>query len=211
VADRSGREHEFETLAWEKKGIFPIVGLIGTMIGVFKPEQRAEALFRGRTRSAIAFFVASFFPVAVGAFSFAHAMGGYVSGSWLPHTAQGVVASLAGALVLVASFSSVAHAHGVSLKSAARAALFLTWLVPLFLVDLTPFAARVLAHAPERAELFAAMCTLLPLLLALVGLEAAAKHGARISPRISLLMGVIPVTLAFSVGRVAIAAGGLAP
>jgi hypothetical protein len=207
VWDRNEEDRDTE-LAWEKKGVFPVFGLIATMIGVFQPEQRAVALFRGRTRSAIAFFVASFFPVAIGAFALAHGVSGLGSGSMPLHVTQGVVASLAGAVALVGSFASVGQAYGVEAKTAARAALFLTWLVPLFLVDLSPIAVHALAHTPERAEIFGALCALLPLLLALVGLEAAAKHGAGISPRISLLMGVIPVTLAFSVGRVAMAAAG---
>jgi hypothetical protein len=207
VWDRDQKDREVDALAWEKKGVFPVFGLIATMIGVFQPEQRAAALFRGRTRSAIVFFVASFFPVAIGAFALAHAVSGLGGSAILPVT-QGVVASLAGAVALVGSFASVGQAYGVEAKTAARAALFLTWLVPLFLVDLSPIAVHVLAHTAERAEIFGALCALMPLLLTLVGLEAAAKHGAGISPRISLLMGVIPVTLAFSVGRVAMAAAG---
>jgi len=208
VLERPEPQSEVESLTWEKKGIFPVFGLLATMLGVIYPERRAAALVRGRTRSAVLFFVASFLPVAIGAFAFAHALGG-VEQETLLYVARGVIASLAGAVALVGSFTSMAQAEGAEPKSALRAALFLAWLVPLFLVDFGPFATTVLAHPPERAETFAALCALAPLLLALVGLEAAAKHGAGLAPRFSLLMGVVPVALAFAVGRVALAAGGV--
>ena len=209
VQNRPENDEERRALAWEKEGLSPVFGLLGTMIGVFQPEQRAQSLFQGRARSALLFFLVSFFPVAIGAFSLSYWVLGGGPASMALYVTQGVVASLAGAVGLVGSFASLAEAYGAGRRPAARAALFLAWMVPLFLVDLGPVAAHALGYSAERTELFGAMCAGLPLLLTLVGLEAAAKHGAGLAPRVSLLTGLISAILAFSVGRVALAAAGL--
>lgn len=179
------------------------------MIGAVRPTSRATLLAEGAMKPAIAFFAASFPLMTIATFGgFALALG--MRGEYLVYEiARGIIASLAGAVGLVGCYTSLADAFGARCHKAFRAALYLAFLTPLFLIDLTPLFAKGFALTYESAERWASVFTVAPLLLLIVSLESAAKLGANISSRAAVLLGVIPVALAFFVGKLALAVSAI--
>lgn len=192
-------------LLWERRGINPLVGLVATMIGAVRPASRASLLAEGAMKPAIAFFAASLPLMTFASFgALAIAIG--VQGQYLVYEiARGIVASLAAAVGLVGCYTSLADAFGARCHKAFRAALYLAFLAPLCLIDLSPLFIERFALAPESAERWAGLFALGPLLLLIVSLESAAKVGAQMNARAAVLLGVIPVALAFFVGKLALA------
>lgn len=160
-------------------------------------------------KPAIAFFAASFPLMTFAAFG-GLAVGLGTTGEYLIYEiARGIIASLAGAVGLVGCYTSLADAFGARCHKAFRAALYLAFLTPLFLIDLTPAIAQGFGMVQESAERLAGVFTLAPLLLLIVSLEAAAKLGANVNSRAAVLLGVIPVALAFFVGKLALAVSAI--
>lgn len=205
VHEEPGNSKQNALLLWEKRGVHPLVGLFATMIGALRPTSRAALLAEGAMKPAIAFFAASFPLMTFASFGAVGLLLGLEGELLIYELARGIIASLAAAVGLVGCYTSLADAFGARCHKAFRAALYLAFLTPLFLVDLTPLFAQGMSASLECAERLAGFVSMAPLLLLMVSLESAAKLGARVSPREALLLGVIPVGLAFVVGKLALA------